>query len=78
MFFSLSIRDTDFVSIITAGPGDSLYALCNLLFPDASLLFRFLGTYLPDAGLRKQIEVGRCCRRSPAVRWRNCSAEPAF
>lgn len=40
-----------------AGPADSVYALCSLLFPDAALLFRFLGTYLPDAGLRKQLQV---------------------
>lgn len=44
------------------GPGDSLYALCNLLFPDACFLFRFLGTYLPDAALRKQIEARRQMR----------------
>lgn len=40
-----------------AGPADSAYALCSLLFPDAALMFRFLGTYLPDAGLRKQLQV---------------------
>jgi hypothetical protein len=40
-----------------AGPADSVYALCSLLFPDAAPLFRFLGTYLPDAGLRKQLQV---------------------
>jgi hypothetical protein len=42
---------------IDAGPADSVYALCSLLFPDAALLFQFLGTYLPDAGLRKQLQV---------------------
>ena len=42
---------------LPAGPDSSLYVLASMLFPDAAPLLRWMSTYLPDAALRKQLQV---------------------